>query len=155
TVTTAPKHLGRYEFREAIGRGGFATVYRGWDAKLHRAVAIKVPRAEFFESAEANSRFLREARAAAKLRHPAIVTLYEVGQEGEPSYLVYDFVAGPNLAELLKHTEPAPDQAARWVAQIAGALDYAHQMGVIHRDVKPANILLDRDDQPLLSDFGL
>lgn len=150
-----PRRLGRYEIGEVVGRGGFATVYRAWDPQLRRMVALKVWRTGLFESVEAKRRFLREAQAAAKLRHPTIVPLYEVGQEDGTGYLVSDFVAGPNLAEVLKGNRPAPDQAARWLGCVALALDSAHRMGIIHRDVKPANILLDQDDRPLLLDFGL
>jgi len=147
--------LGPYRVLDVLGSGGMGVVFRAEDPQLGRMVALKVIRPRLAASATAWPRFLREARAAARLRHPAIVPLHEVGQHGDLTYLVYDYVPGPNLAELLQQTQPAPDQAAQWVARIADALDYAHQMGIIHRDVKPANILLDRDNQPLLSDFGL
>ncbi|MBI3465586.1 MAG: serine/threonine protein kinase, partial [Planctomycetes bacterium] len=175
--------LGRYELREQVGRGGFASVYRAWDPELRRDVAIKIPRPELLADAVVGDRMLREARSAARLRHPAIVPIHEVGQEQGAAYIVYEFVPGPTLAKLLKEmqagsdTSPtrgrgtgghppslarracvdhiAPKQAAAWVARIAEALDYAHQRGIVHRDVKPSNVLMDRDGQPMLADFGL
>ncbi|MBI2805843.1 MAG: protein kinase [Planctomycetes bacterium] len=153
--TGIPRTIGRYQIIEAIGRGGFATVFRGWDDELHRHVALKIPHTSIAADPEMDGRFMREARATARLRHPAIVSLHEVGHDGDSTYLVYDLVSGPNLAEVLKKTQPAPEQAAQWVARLADALDYAHQNGIIHRDVKPANILLDEGNQPVLSDFGL
>src|SRR5262249_10209526 len=125
------------------------------DPQLQRAVAIKVPRAEYGEHPEVRARILREAQSAARLRHPAIVPIFEVGQEGEQFFIVYEFVPGPTLAATLRETQPGPAQAAEWIARLAEALDYAHQQGIVHRDVKPANVMMDRDGQPLLADFGL
>jgi WD40 repeat protein len=145
--------LGRFELWEQVGRGGFATMYRAWDPELGREVAVKVLRADSL--AEAGARLRREASSAARLRHPAIVPLHEVGQDGDAAYLVYEFIRGPSLARLMRSTRPAPELAAQWVARLADALDYAHTCGVVHRDVKPANVLLDPDGRPLLTDFGL
>ncbi len=147
--------LGRYELREPVGRGGFATVYRAWDTELRRDVAIKLPRDEFAGQPDLMERALREARSAAQLRHPAIVPIYEVGTHGDATYIVYEFVPGPTLAKLMRETRPSPQQAAAWVARIAEALDYAHGCGVVHRDVKPANVMMDRDGLPMIADFGL
>ncbi len=154
----APDEIGRlgpYRILGVLGSGGMGVVFRAEDPRLGRIVALKVLSPRLAGRDTGRQRLLREAQAAAKLRHPGIVPLHEVGQQAEVTYLVYDLVPGPNLAALLTKTQPAPDQAAQWVAPIADALDYAHQMGIIHRDVKPANILLDAGNQPLLSDFGL
>jgi WD40 repeat protein/tRNA A-37 threonylcarbamoyl transferase component Bud32 len=154
-VIAGVQRLGRYELRAAVGRGSFATVYRAWDPELRREVALKVPRAELLADPEWRERVLREGRSAARLRHPAIVTLHEAGVAGDTPYLVYDFITGPTLADALRQAGPTPQQAAGWVMRLAEALDYAHRCGVIHRDVKPANVMLDGDGQPLLADFGL
>ena len=153
--TRVPARLGRYEVREIQGRGGCATVYRGWDPELRREVAIKVPRAELLADTEGQARLLREATSAARLRHPAIVPIYETGRQGDTAFIVFEFVPGPSLAEVLRRINPTPRQAAEWVARIADALDYAHRRGIVHRDVKPSNVLMDAEGQPLLSDFGL
>ncbi len=149
------ERLGRYELRDRVGRGAFSTVYRAWDPQLRREVAVKVPRLELLADTDGRARVEREAHSVARMRHPAIVPLHEVGQDGERIFLVYDFIAGPTMAALLRQTRPAPAQAAAWVAQLAEALEYAHQAGIVHRDVKPANVMLDHDGQPLLADFGL
>lgn len=150
-----PELLGRYQMQECIGHGGFASVYKAWDPELHREVAIKIPRADVVALPEVRSRLQREARSAAKLRHPAIVPLHEVGSDEQRVWLVYEYVAGPTLAHVLRTAPPAPQQAAQWVATLAAALDYAHHAGVIHRDVKPANVLLRGGHEPMLTDFGL
>lgn len=151
----ARSRLGRYELREQIGRGGCATVYRAWDPELQREVAIKVPHAAYLEDTSSDRRLLREASSAARLRHPGIVTTHEVGQDGRTPFIVCEFISGPTLAEVLRQSRPSPQEAAQWARRIALALDYAHQCGIVHRDVKPANIMMDGDGQPLLADFGL
>jgi WD40 repeat protein len=151
----ATGRLGRYELRGEVGRGSFATVYRAWDPGLGREVAVKVPRPEFLADPAGRERALREARSAARLRHPAIIPLYEAGQDGETAYLVYEFIAGPTLAERLRQGRPGPRPAAEWAARLADALDAAHRAGLVHRDVKPANVILGPDGRPLLADFGL
>ncbi len=150
-----PSRLGRYELRAKIGRGGFATVYRAWDPELRREVAIKLRRGDLWPGGSVNDRMEREAQSAARLRHPAIVPIHEVGQQDENRFIVCELLPGPSLAELIARTQPAPQQAAAWVARLADALDYAHQCGIVHRDVKPSNVLMDRDGQPTLADFGL
>src|SRR5262245_44980437 len=147
--------LGRYELRRPIGQGGFGTVYRGWDPQLQREVAVKVPRIDWACQTEAHPRVMREAQSAARLRHPGIVPIYEVGQENGTLFIVSAFVPGPTLAQVLRDTAPAPSQVALWVADLADAVDYAHRAGIVHRDIKPANILLDKEGRPVLTDFGL
>ncbi len=149
----APRRLGRFELLEAIGAGAFGTVYRARDPGLDRLVAVKVPHPG--QPTEAAERFLREARSAAQLQHPVIVPIHEVGEDNGTPYLVSELVAGTTLADRLRATPYAPDEAARLVAALANGLHYAHTRGVIHRDVKPNNVMLDAAGEPHLLDFGL
>lgn len=148
--------LGRFELLEEVGVGTFGHVFRARDTELNRIVAVKVQRAGRFATDDEASRFLREARSAAALVHPSIVSLYDTGRTDEGvCYLVTEFVEGDTLEDRLKLGTLAPREAAKLVAQIADALDYAHQHGVIHRDVKPSNILIDAAGKPHITDFGL
>ncbi len=135
--------LGKFQLLERVGTGAFGVVWRARDAELGRTVALKVPHAGLLEGPEHRERFAREARAAAQLRHPGIVTVYEVATlDGAPA-LVSEFIDGTSLREVLKERRPTFREAAALVVEVAEALDYAHAMGVVHRDVKPANILLE------------
>jgi WD40 repeat protein len=154
-IDEAPRRLGRYEVLEELGRGGFAVVYRAYDTELRRDVAVKVPHRELLDDPDARARLLREASSAARLRHPAIVPIHEICQDGAAVYVVYQYVPGLNLSRLIRQTKPAPRQAAQWTADLAEALEYAHGEGIVHRDVKPGNILMDQASQPMLADFGL
>jgi WD40 repeat protein/tRNA A-37 threonylcarbamoyl transferase component Bud32 len=149
------RSLGKYELLDAVGSGAFGTVYKARDPDLHRVVAVKVPRAGNLAGKGELDRFLREARSVAQLRHPFIVSVYEVGQSGEFPYLVSEFVHGVTLADQLSARPLPPREAAELTARVAEALHYAHEMGVVHRDVKPANIMLSDDGTPRLMDFGL
>ena len=150
-----PKAFGRYHVRNALGAGGFGTVYLGHDTELDRAVAIKVLRGGPNVPNDEAERFLKEARRLARLSHPAIVTVHDVGLHEGQVYIVSDFLEGPDLAEWLKHNRPSWHETARIVAAVADALAHAHARLTIHRDVKPANIILTPDRGPVLVDFGL
>lgn len=147
--------LGRFELLERIGSGAFGTVYKARDPDLDRIVAVKVPRAGNLSSPEECNRFLREARSAARLRHPFIVSMYEVGQADDVPFLVCEFVEGVSLKDWLSRGRMAPQDAALLLADVADALQHAHDQGVIHRDVKPGNILIERGRKPGSSHSGL
>ena len=146
--------IAHFELIEPLGAGGFGTVFKARDTKLDRLVAIKIPRSDQIEPQNVET-FLREARAAAQLRHPNIVAVHEVGRENDTLYIVSDFIAGVTLADRLTAGPFTPRDAAQLLAQIAQALHHAHDAGVIHRDLKPQNIMLDAAGQPHLMDFGL
>jgi WD40 repeat protein len=149
------RKLGKFELIEAVGSGAFGTVFMARDPELDRVVAVKVPRAGNLPGGEELARFLREARSVAQLRHPSIVSVYEVGQHDGIPFLVSEFVRGVTLAELMTARRPDPREAASLLAAVADALQYAHEQGVIHRDVKPSNILIDDKGTPHVMDFGL
>jgi WD40 repeat protein/tRNA A-37 threonylcarbamoyl transferase component Bud32 len=152
----ATDKLGRFELLQTVGSGAFGTVFKARDPKLDRVVAIKVPRRDNVGPGEQDlARFIREARSVAQLRHPSIVTVHEVGGEGEMPYLVSDFVDGVTLADLLTARLPSPRESADLIAAVAEALQHAHEQGVIHRDVKPSNIMIRPDGSPMVMDFGL
>ena len=151
-----PGSLGRFELLEQVGVGSFGYVFRAQDKELGRQVAIKIPRAGHLASPEDAARFLREARSAAQLKHPGIVTIHETGQAPDGTfYLVEEFVEGTTLAARLRAGPVSFREAAELIAAVCDALECAHTHGVIHRDIKPANILLDDLGQPHLMDFGL
>lgn len=167
TESTTPDQLGRFRIEDRVGVGAFGTVYRAIDPELDRTVAIKVPR----QQSDA-SLVLKEAKAAARLNHPNIVSVLEVGQHDETFYIVADFVEGQSLAEWLRDNSPTLDGSIDFCTRIAKALEHAHRAGIVHRDLKPANILLEQteeDDEahsghakrrlqsysPRLTDFGL
>jgi WD40 repeat protein/serine/threonine protein kinase len=146
--------LGRFELTSLLGMGAFGAVWKARDKELDRTVAIKIPRHGAM-TPEDQEKFFREARAAAQLRHPSIVSVHEVGRDGDSVYIVSDFVRGVTLGDWLTGQKLTSREAAELCAKIADALHHAHEQGVFHRDLKPANIMIDGDGQPLLMDFGL
>lgn len=150
------QNLGRYHIIEPLGQGGMASVYKAYDTSLERNVAIKIIRADMEEGNEGEflKRFQREARALAQLDHPYILKVLDYGEQDGVPYLVMPFVPSGTLKEKMGTAMPY-QQAAALLAPIARALEYAHEQKIIHRDVKPANILMSHSGAPLLSDFGI
>jgi WD40 repeat protein/tRNA A-37 threonylcarbamoyl transferase component Bud32 len=149
------RRLGKFLLIDALGVGAFGTVYKARDTELDRIVAIKVPRLGRLATRTELDRFMREARVAAHLEHPSIVSVYDVGVCDGVPFLVSEFISGTTLADQLSARRLSFRESAELIAKAADALDYAHQQGVIHRDVKPANIMIDVDGSPRLMDFGL
>ena len=150
-----PEKIGRFEVQKRLGAGAFGQVYRARDPLLDREVALKVPHASAIQSEARRARVLTEAKAAAQLRHPNIVPVYEAGRDGDTYYIASAFIEGQTLEDAIAAERPDFRQAAKLLMDLAGALEYAHDLGVVHRDVKPANIMLDGKGNPLLMDFGL
>jgi len=148
------KQIGRYVLLEKLGEGGMATVYNAYDTRLDRNIALKMILPSRQSSKIFLDRFKIEAKALAQLSHSNIVKVLDYGEEEGVPYLVMEYVPGGSLKESLYGAIPWA-HAARILAPIARALEYVHQQKIIHRDVKPSNILLDENDQPMLSDFGV
>jgi serine/threonine-protein kinase len=153
-VKEAPTRIAHFQLQEKLGTGGMGEVWRAWDSRLQRTVAIKLPRNRHLSEQELH-RFLREGRAAAQLKHPGIVPVHEVGRDGDLAYIVSDFVAGASLQQLLDQQPLKPLRAAEMCSQLADALHHAHERGIVHRDLKPSNILLSADGNPHVVDFGI
>jgi WD40 repeat protein/serine/threonine protein kinase/tetratricopeptide (TPR) repeat protein len=147
--------IGNYELLEEIGKGGMGIVYKARQVNLNRIVALKRILAGEHAGAETVARFRVEAEAAARLQHPHIVQIHEVGEHAGHPYLVLEYVDGGSLAEKLAGTPQPARQAAQWVETLARAMHYAHQRGIIHRDLKPANVLVTADGTLKITDFGL
>lgn len=150
-----PKNIDRYQIQEEIGRGGMATVLKGYDPRFRRDIAIKLLPREFLHDPEFRARFQREAQTIAALEHPAIVPVYDFGEADEQLYLVMRLMNGGSLADKLEKGPLSITETARIVERLAPALDSAHALGIIHRDLKPSNILFDQWDNPYLADFGI
>ncbi len=147
---------GRYELREPIAAGGMATVYKAWDTRVERVVAIKILRSLAKTDRRAIERFRREAHAAARLSHPNAVTIYDFLEENGEHYLIMEYVDGVNLKQYLGQKGTlAPGEAVQITSQICSVLQVAHAQGFIHRDIKPQNIMIAKDGQAKLTDFGI
>jgi WD40 repeat protein/tetratricopeptide (TPR) repeat protein/tRNA A-37 threonylcarbamoyl transferase component Bud32 len=149
------RHVEGYEILEEVGRGGSSVVYRARQARPARVVALKVLLAGGHSDAERRARFLAEADAFARLRHPNIVQIHQVGIHDGLPFLALEYVDGGNLAQKLNGTPLPPRAAADLLAQLAEAVEFAHRSGVVHRDLKPSNVLLAKDGTPKITDFGL
>ena len=148
--------LGSYEVEEEIGRGGMGVVYRAYQPNLQRKVAVKVLLPHLAKDADFVERFMREARAAAKLHHPGLVTIFDVGELDGTYYFSMQWLQGKTLEDRLTEPGDLPlDEVVSIVSQMASALGYAHQAGVVHRDVKPANVIVDDTGRAVLTDFGI
>jgi WD40 repeat protein/serine/threonine protein kinase len=151
----APRRLGKYELLEEIARGGMGIVYKARHSGLDSIVAVKMIRAGVLARPADVERFRREARAAARLRHPNIVTIHDIGEQDGHHYYSMDYVPGANLAELARLKPFTARQAAEITAGVAAAIQHAHGQGVLHRDIKPSNVILTPEQMPRVLDFGL
>src|SRR5687768_13085497 len=147
--------LGDYELLDEIARGGMGVVYRARQLSLNRIVAVKLILSGHFSDKAAVRRFKAEATSAAKLRHPNIVAVHEIGEDAGQHFFSMDYVEGQSFAEFMRQEPISIRQAARLLKTIAEALHYAHEQGIVHRDLKPSNILIDGLSEPRITDFGL
>ena len=152
-AASLPEAFGRYKIRRKLGQGSYGAVYLAYDDQLHRDVAVKV--AKNTASRADAEEFLQEARRLAQLNHPSIVTVHDVGIQNDECYIVADYLDGVELEDWLRRVKPTWQQTAQIVATLADALSHAHAASTIHRDVKPANVILVGDAHPVLVDFGL
>ncbi|HEY1015564.1 MAG TPA: protein kinase, partial [Herpetosiphonaceae bacterium] len=146
----------RFQLDRKLGQGGMATVYLGRDLRLGRPVAVKILHGQYAGDDQFLRRFKHEADAAAQLGHPNIVRVYDVGSDGDLHYIVMEYINGADLKEIISREAPlAIPRTLKLVQQIAEALEAAHRSGLVHRDIKPQNVLVDGEDQVHLSDFGI
>lgn len=155
SATLVGQKLGKYEITELLGQGGMATVYKGYQRDVDRFVAVKVLPPHPGRSSAFVERFRLEARTIARLQHPHILPMYDYGNDDDILYLVMAYVDGGSLSDLIRRGAMPLAEVQNYFEQVAGALDYAHRQNVIHRDIKPDNILLDREGHALLADFGI
>jgi serine/threonine protein kinase len=160
TDFTFPKQLGRYLILRELGRGAMGVVYEGRDPQIGRRVAIKTARRELTAGVGANpdalERFFREARVAGMLNHPNIITVHDAGEQDGTAFIAMEYIEGPDLRARIEKGPPfTPEEAVELAVVLADALAFAHKQGVVHRDVKPANIMLPRNGPPKLADFGI
>jgi serine/threonine-protein kinase len=154
------KKIGKYEILSILGKGAMGIVYKALDPDIDRQVAIKTIRfdldSEETDNEEIMQRFIREAQAAGKLTHPNIITIFDVGREKDLTYIVMQFIEGPSLQRLIAHGEKfSIPEVTKLMEQVCSGLDFAHQHGIVHRDIKPGNILLDKNRKPYICDFGV
>lgn len=155
-IPRQPRQIGRYRVERLLGQGGFGLVYLAHDEQLQRLVAIKVPHRRLVSVPEDAELYLAEARTVASLDHPNIVSVHDVGSTDQfPCYVVSKYIDGSTLKDRIKSTRLFLEECTHLVATLAEALNYAHQQGIVHRDIKTGNILLDARDRPFLADFGL
>jgi tRNA A-37 threonylcarbamoyl transferase component Bud32 len=150
-----PEKIGRYEIKAELGRGGMATVYQAYDPRFERDVAIKVLPREMLHDPQFRARFEREAKTIAMLEHPAIVPVYDFGEEDGQPYFVMRHMTGGSLSDRMNQGPITVKEAARIIERLAPGLDEAHARNIVHRDLKPGNILFDRLNEPYVSDFGI
>src|SRR5687767_2448219 len=149
------KAISHYEILEPIGEGGMGLVYRAVDTRLNRPVAIKCLRPDAVMSQDRRKRLTQEAKAASALNHPHIITIYDVGRDGEIDFIAMEYVAGSSLAGLLGRGPLSERDGVKYAGQIADALAAAHAVGILHRDLKPANIMVTDRGSIKVLDFGL
>lgn len=154
------KKIGKYDILSILGKGAMGIVYKALDPDIDRKVAIKTIRfdlaSEETDNEEIMQRFMREAQAAGKLSHPNIITIFDVGREEDLTYIVMQFIEGPSLQRLIAQGEKFTiPEVIKLMEQVCNGLDYAHQNGIVHRDIKPGNILLDNNKRPYICDFGV
>jgi serine/threonine-protein kinase len=155
-VPEAPRRVGRYELLERIGKGGMGVVYKARDTVIGRMVAVKMLVSDIDISDETRERFFREARSAGQLAHRNIITIYDFGEENGRAYIVMELLTGESLsARLARGERPALEEQVEIMARIAEGLAFAHARGIVHRDVKPANLFLTADGQVKILDFGV
>ena len=154
-LETMPRRLGRYQIIRILGRGGMGSVDLAQDVELRRNVALKVMGDIGRTESSSVARFRREVRAAARLIHPGIVPIHDIGEQDGVVYMALEYVGGGTLADRIREAEMSPRSAARLALGLAEAVQAAHGQGVIHRDLKPSNILITEDGRPMISDFGL
>jgi serine/threonine protein kinase len=150
-----PQSIGRYRILDRIGSGGMAVVYLAVDTSFERQVAVKILPSHLCADPENRERFRREAKSIAALEHTAVVPVYDYGEESDQPYLVMRYMPGGTLKDRLTRGRIPPEQAAIILTRVASALDKAHSLGIIHRDIKPGNILFDLEGNPYVADFGL
>src|SRR6476646_1846395 len=149
------KTIAHYRIVEPIGAGGMGAVYKAYDNKLQRVVALKLLPSEFVEQQDRRRRFFQEARAASALNHPHILTIYEVGEDDGKPYIAMEYVEGETLRQKIKARSLQGKQTLEIAIQIADGLAKAHDAGIIHRDLKPENLMISRDGYAKILDFGL
>ncbi len=154
-----PKFFGRYQIRRILGEGAMGVVYLAWDPTLERPVALKTTRTDLKlsdkKSEEYRERFVREARLAGGLRHPSIVTIYDVGTEDNVPYFAMEYVPGLGLDKVINMRRDDPQAVLAVLRKVAAGLHYAHQNNIVHRDIKPANIIVGRGGEVKITDFGI